>query len=730
MRMTNMYSFCRLLPLFSSLIILFIIGYVAGQRKRGGVNRAFILLFLDLFALTLLEYFLRQNVGHRNLLNVTLRAIAFFATFNGFLFLNVVYAMSSKKHDISFYLWGVVASCYGIAMLFFGASIADPFPGSGNAGYVPSKLFLLLFFTCITFPEVQAFFIAIKYCLTTTDHRRKREFFFLLVGTVTAGAFYAFFVILLPVAFHVFFPAQFTSVSFVVFALVLFRAVTKHKFMSIDVDQIQQVSHQLFSNMRDAVVLLNSNGDAIQANKAAFDLFMITPGKIDETRKYAASVFSWSLLLNKIPGYKFDETYSDASLTLSTEQGERTILLSQSMVKESDNSLGRLLVVRDITGERKMEQELAKSRQIESLGILAGGLAHDFNNLLTGIMAAFSLIKRNTSADRDLLETADHGLQASVQAAKLTKQLLTFAKGGEPVKETVDVRPLITETVEFALHGSGCTCAFFLSDDVDRIVADKGQISQVFQNLTINAVQAMQNGGTITIHGKRRYIGPKDNLPLNEGEYIEIVFSDTGTGIAKPDIDRIFEPYFTTKQNGNGLGLATVYSIIKKHKGHITVTSKPGLETSFFIYLPYVKHAIAPETTQLQQTVSYCGTVLVVDDDPVVLESLEKILQWIGFSTLSAGNGIDAIRVYNEFTNKGNSFAFCILDLTMPGGLNGKDLGVMLRKKDNTLKIIIASGYHDDPVVARFSDHGFSAALTKPFDIDKIKDVIGTVLSA
>jgi len=725
-----LFSLSKLFPLISSLIILFIIGYVAGQRKKDKVNKAFVLLFLDLFALTLLEYFLRLYAGHDRIVTVVLRGIGFFAAFNGFLFLNVVYAMASRKNDMSFFIWRIVVCSFSIAMLFGGPLVAKPYPGSANAGYIPSNVFVFLFFICILLPEIQAFYIAIKCCLTTTDVRKKREFVFLFAGTIFAGIFYALVIIVFPILFHQFYGAQFSSVAFVLFTLVLFRAVTKHKFMSIDLDMVQQVSHQLFSNMRDAVVLLDLKGDVIQANKAAFELFGIMPKKADERGELAARAFSWKLILQKIAGYVFDETYSDARMILTSVDGERTVLLSQSMVRESDASMGRILVVRDITNERRIEQELAKARQIESLGILAGGIAHDFNNLLTGIMTSFSLIKMNAAADEELRETAELGLHASVQAAKLTKQLLTFARGGEPIKEIVDMRALITETVEFALHGSNCTCAFFLPDDVDSIIADKGQISQVFQNLTINAVQAMPRGGAITVHGKRRSIDSAAKLPLENGEYIEIVFSDTGTGIARSDIDRVFEPYFTTKQNGSGLGLATVYSIIKKHKGHISVSSTFGKDTVFSIYLPYVKNLAARKEPEAGNPVAFAGAVLVVDDDSGVRESLGKILQWLGFSTLSAESGAEAIKVYDEFTRRGQTFVFCILDLTMPGGMDGKELGTMLLTKNGSLKILIASGYHDDPVVANHAEYGFAGALTKPFDIDRMKEVIGTILSA
>jgi len=725
-----MITLVTYIPLISSLIILFILGYVVGQRKKQDVNRAFILLFLDLFALTILDYFLRVNSTNAAVFPVVLKCVAVFAACNGILVLNFVYAMAGKKRGALFVVWCLAAAAGALFTALPGELIGKAIPlhdSPNHVWFIPSRTFLFLLVTAIILPEIHAFILGVRAYRNSNDSNVRRSFAFLFAGTIAAAGFYTIVSVPLPLVFHWYAGAQFSTFAFVIFALVLFRAISKHKFLSHDVDQIQRVSARLFSDMRDAVIVLGAGGDAIEFNDAARAFLCVVDGvSVDK-----------GMLERVIPHYCFQSTYRDAKMTLTSEAGERTIMLSQSNIGEKDASLGRICVIRDITAEDKADQERARTRHIESLGILAGGIAHDFNNLLTGILASFSLFKVRFGNDHAIGDLADQGIKASQQAAKLTRQLLTFAKGGEPVLEAVNMREIVEESVGFVLRGSSCTYTVDLPDETHGIIADRGQISQVFHNLSINALQAMPSGGSITVSGKKCVISESAGLPLASGEYVEIRFVDTGNGIPPETVGRIFEPYFTTKSSGSGLGLATTFSIVKRHKGLITVSSEVGKGTSFRLYLPYVKAQgpVAPPSPPQVQALraddaprANGGAILVVDDDPIVRGALEKILAWVGYSVESASNSEEALKLFNETYADGREFDCCIVDLTMPGGMNGLDLGRILIAKKPGIPVIIASGYHEDPVVAHYREYGFSGALSKPFEIDQMRELLNTVI--
>jgi signal transduction histidine kinase/CheY-like chemotaxis protein len=599
-----------LVPLASSLVILYILGYVIGQRKRQDVNRAFVLLLADFFMLTILEFSLRLNCSRGDFSYLLVRILGPCAACNGFLLLNFIMAMSGKKRGILYYLSAAIAIGGCIFVSLPGVRIAEMSPG--NNPVLPTNAFSLMTVCFIFPPELFATWVAISAYRSSIDEATRRNYIFLFVGTIASACFYFLVKTVFPATIGWYGGEQYSSITFVIFPLVLFRAISKHKFLSYD-----------------------------------------------------------------------------------------------------------------------REKELAHARQIESLGLLAGGIAHDFNNLLTGIMASFFLIKNlYKGADPAIAEIAGQGIQASEQAAKLTRQLLTFAKGGEPVLESVNVASIISEAAAFVLHGSSCSFRIDMPPEVNQIFADRGQLAQVFHNLAMNARQAMPNGGTITVTGGKRSALKNESIPVAPGDYMEIVFADTGAGIDPGHVDRIFEPYFTTKPGGSGLGLATTYSIIKRHKGHIAVSSEKGRGTSFTLLLPMAQGAEpgkpGPKKTELPST---ADRILVVDDEQVVRTSLEKILSFLGFTTESAPGPEAAITLFDERRRGGNGYSCCILDLTMPGGINGKELGTALLEKDQSLKIIISSGYHDDPVMARFREYGFAGVLQKPFSIEDLRSVLGSVLA-
>ena len=386
----------------------------------------------------------------------------------------------------------------------------------------------------------------------------------------------------------------------------------------------------------------------------------------------------------------------------------------------------------DITMYKHMEEEREKLVKLESIGMLAGGIAHDFNNLLTGIMGNISLAKRyNESGETD--ETAEILLEAeraSVRAKGLTQQLLTFAKGGAPVKKLASIKNVIEDAAIFAMRGSNCKYDFSFSEDLYPVEIDQGQIGQVIGNLIINSNHAMPEGGTINIRARNIMLKEEDLLPLPSGKYIQVSVEDQGVGIAEKHMSRMFEPYFTTKQKGSGLGLATSYSIIKNHGGHITVKSKPGVGTTFTFYLPASQEQLPPMKKAVKDVaIRGSGSILVMEDEEVIGILLKRMLTNSGYSVELINNGKEAIQKYSEAMETGKPFTGVILDLTVPGGIGGKEVIEKLLEIDPKVKAIVSSGYANDPIMADFKKYGFSGVVTKPYDVRQMQETLHDVLA-
>jgi PAS domain S-box-containing protein len=386
----------------------------------------------------------------------------------------------------------------------------------------------------------------------------------------------------------------------------------------------------------------------------------------------------------------------------------------------------------DITIYKHMEEEREKLVKLESIGMLAGGIAHDFNNLLTGIMGNISLAKRyneygETNETAEILLEAE---RASLRAKGLTQQLLTFAKGGAPVKKLASIKNVIEDAAIFAMRGSNCKLDFSFSEDLDPVEIDQGQIGQVIGNLVINSSHAMPKGGTIHIRAKNIMLKEEDLLPLPSGRYIQVSVEDQGAGIAEKNMKRMFEPYFTTKQKGSGLGLATSYSIIKNHGGYITVKSKLGVGTIFTFYLPASQEQLPPmEKAVKDVAIRGSGRILVMEDEEVIGILLKRMLTNSGYSVELITNGEETIQKYSEAMETGKPFAGVILDLTVPGGIGGKEVIEKLLEIDPKVKAIVSSGYANDPIMADFKKYGFSGVVTKPYDVRQMQETLHDVLA-
>ena|GEM_PF-708170 len=425
---------------------------------------------------------------------------------------------------------------------------------------------------------------------------------------------------------------------------------------------------------------------------------------------------------NRIQAPKVEEKYLRMD-------GTPFYVLASAMPMERAGKAGALVFFADITERKAHEAELLNMQKIESLGVLAGGIAHDFNNMLMGIISNLSLLEKRTWNDpaaRDMLaETAG----AAASAQHLTQQLLTFAKGGKPLKKIIRLDKLLPDSAAFSTRGSNCRCVLDLAEDIRPVNADENQIKQVVNNILVNAVQAMPEGGEIKIDAGN--VSLRGDAPgphsLEPGEYVRVVISDAGVGIPEKHLSKIFEPYFTTKIKGHGLGLAMTYSIIKNHGGHICAASRIGEGTSFTIYLPAAEGERGEEPAE-KPAVRGSGRVLVMDDDAMVRKAVARLLAEIGYDSVCADDGLEALRIYEEALRNGTPFKAVITDLTVPGGMGGKELALKLRELDPGAKIIVSSGYSDDPLMSDYAANGFSAVLAKPYKLNELGAVLASLV--
>ena len=387
-------------------------------------------------------------------------------------------------------------------------------------------------------------------------------------------------------------------------------------------------------------------------------------------------------------------------------------------------------IVRDITERRAMQEERIRSQKLESLGVLAGGIAHDFNNILTGIMGNISFARKFIDESHRSSKILEQAETASRRAADLAHQLLTFAKGSQPIKKTVSARQIIEASSSLVLHGSSVLSTIAIPDDLYTIDADEGQLSQVFNNIIINAAQSMPDGGTITIAAENVTLDSTHMPSLAAGKCIKVTVTDTGCGIAAEELKMIFDPYYTTKPSGNGLGLASVYSIISKHGGHISVRSSVGRGTTFDILLPASsRDSIEARTESAATEAGEHNSLLVMDDEEILRDLAADMLGDLGYRVQTCSNGDEAIALYAAARAAGTPFSAVIMDLTVPGGMGGKEAAQHILKIDPQARLVVSSGYSNDPVMADSARFGFCATIAKPYSMADVAGVLNRVLA-
>ncbi len=517
----------------------------------------------------------------------------------------------------------------------------------------------------------------------------------------------------------------------------LARATESEAALAAEKEQLALISGRLGATLRtisDGVVTVDPKGSIILLNEGAQKLAGLTPEE--------AADRNVSLILVALG---FTEQQSSESLHRVLEEGaairlrndgsetgtgQRLVEVTGTPTRDVDGHIaGGVWVLRDITDQALIEHERTKSARLESLGVLAGGLAHDFNNILMGVTGNLSLAQAMVSPDQEaLLARLTNASAACARARGVTNQLLTFSKGGAPVKKTASVRELVTECTRFALSGSPVAPAFDVDPELWAAEVDASQIGQVVQNLVLNAMQAMPRGGVLEVSLDNVELDAAAipaSAPMEPGRFVRLKVQDSGTGIPPELLARIFDPYFSTKEKGSGLGLAISYSIVQSHGGTITVESELGIGSCFTVYLPAsTGQAAAPVQPRHEISRGRTGRVLIMDDEDMVAEVSGEMIESLGYTTKRACNGDEAIRMFSDAEQTGEPFDLVVLDLTVPGGMGGAEAVKYIRELRSNVAIIVSSGYADDSVLARYKEHGFDGILPKPFTIPELRRAI------
>ncbi|MBN1479760.1 PAS domain S-box protein [candidate division KSB1 bacterium] len=412
-----------------------------------------------------------------------------------------------------------------------------------------------------------------------------------------------------------------------------------------------------------------------------------------------------------------------------TKDGLRYPVEVSSHLLELEGQTVVMSIARDITERKRIEEEVQKSQRLESIGVLAGGIAHDFNNLLSIILGNAQLARMMSAQNKDISRFLQNIEQGASQASTLTQQLLTFSKGGAPIREVYPIDTLIKNAVQLALSGLDEHAVYDISTDLYSAKIDRGQIRQVIHNLILNSAQAMPSGGAIGVSAKNVHSKNFRRLQhLNPGPYVQISIKDNGVGIPKNELPKIFDPYYTTKKNGSGLGLTVAYSIIKKHDGLLVVDSKPGKGTIVHIYLPAVIQKWDKVSTAQPQIDAYKGSVMIMDDEELVLEVAEEMLRQLGFRVQRSKNGEELLEIYEQAVQSKTKPDFVLMDLTVSAGMGGVEAMRKLLKLDPEVKAIVSSGYSNDEIMSNYPKYGFAGVVAKPYTLDDIERVIARVL--
>ncbi len=514
------------------------------------------------------------------------------------------------------------------------------------------------------------------------------------------------------------------------------RDITARKLLEKNLLTSKKEWESTFDAMSDWVSVIDLDYRILRSNRSGEKFLSVPLGEMIGQTCYSL-VHGLEKPIPGCPLQKMLQTHQRETVDLYVQAMNRWLRISVDPVMDQDGNLTKAVhIVRDISEQKKMEELILRTKKLESLGTLAGGMAHDFMNLLSIIAGNVELAKDGIKHDHRVLENLKDAENASLGASDLAAQLITFATGGEPVKKVASIGELVKNAASASLSGSGINCEFSIPADLFAVEIDGLQIKRVIRAIVINAAEAMNGKGTINVYCENAAVGEKDRLSLKAGKYVRLSIKDQGIGIAAENLAKIFDPYYSTKEmgidKGQGLGLATCHSIIEKHNGLITVESELAVGTTLFVYLPASeKKMVAPEPVPKpvsEKPVVGRGKILMMDDERMIRKLVEQMLSPFGYDVALAQDGTEAVELYRSAMESGQPFDAVILDLTVKGGMGGKTAVQKLLEINPHVKAMVLSAYFKDPVMTDCKKYGFAAALRKPFTKKALKDTLSEVL--
>jgi len=516
---------------------------------------------------------------------------------------------------------------------------------------------------------------------------------------------------------------------------VLVSDITEHKRAEEALRESEERYRLLVEESPLGIALLSPKGENLFLNDSFKNMFGYTLEDIPTGRDWFAKAYPDEELRKSVKERWLDDLKTQKPgivrsriFDVTCKDGTIKTIHFRPVTMEDGK---QFVTYEDITDRRRLEEEQRRIHNLESLGVLAGGIAHDFNNVLTGVIGNLSLLEMLLEKEDEARTIAGETREAADRTKELTRQLMTFARGGAPVKETASIEELLVETAGISLRGSNTRPDYHFPTDLLPVNIDRGQMAQVIQNLVLNADQAMPQGDILTIAAENREVVDGDPLPLMPGPYVKISVEDRGIGIPENVLGYIFDPYFSTKQSGHGLGLAISHSIVTRHEGHIAVRSETGVGTTFEIYLPASKQAVVPAAAPPEPELARgTGRILLMDDEEMIHRTASRMLERLGYTVDSVYDGDEALRVYGNALETDNPYDAIIMDLTIPGGKGGKEAIAELRELDPRARAIVSSGYSNDPVMANYAEYGFCGMIEKPVYYRKLADAVKRALAA
>lgn len=500
----------------------------------------------------------------------------------------------------------------------------------------------------------------------------------------------------------------------------------------------EELYRVLAESSGDMIYVVDCDGKILYVNGAA-------AASLGLTAREAVGKFQHDFFPNEVASRQMSiiRTIFETGLPYRTYEqktyfGNREVWIDALLTpikNESGEVVSVLGISRDISERKKMQEDILKSSKLESLGVLAGGIAHDFNNALMAIMGNIILAKNRAGENKKLQEVLCRAESVTCKAKNLTKQFITFSSGGAPVKTPcADLSALVKEIARFVLCGSEIVYTVDVSGEIPPVGIDEGQISHALSNIILNARQAVKNAGKVDISISCETVNGDSVVSLRGGKYVRISVTDNGPGIPKEIQHKIFDPYFTTRPDGNGLGLSASYSIIKSHGGMIDFKTMEGGGSVFNVYIPANGQAGAADVSAAVETAARCAKnnekILVMDDDEAVLVTLFEILNEMGYRVRTATNFDQAVDIFKTEAAAGEPFNAVILDLVIKGGRDGIETLKELKKLDPRIRTIVSSGYTHGPVISNYAGYGFDALLTKPYRKEDIINALNGIFDA